>query len=329
MVDLASFLNNSLAQSSPGSATYGSGTRTAVLFTSTLREGRPKPQKPPRGTVITGTGRAFDSASFGPAAVAAAQVSQIDPTGGSQLSIAYEPALPVGTGSAGKREVIRANDAEPVAEGRVVNRTSPPAVWSGSDFFNGLNNSYLKVIEMAINPKSVKFTQPKRWTKKDTRTGSVFFHFNNTRGQNNDILTMSFQGNTGNIDTRAYQNPNEIAVDHGGLRKFIIWHNLYLLTREPLLLADNTENVFRISYQSPLLTQTIDFYGFFNAVLDFTENAEKPHSRDYSFDFTVTRTSPDLDGILNAVTAATVQQIGSDVPLSANILGTNFGTTNP
>jgi hypothetical protein len=43
--------------------------------------------------------------------------------------------------------------------------------------------------------------------------------------------------------------------------------------------------------------------GFFSRVLEFEENAQKPNSRNYSFEFTVTSTFPDLDTVLQAITA--------------------------
>lgn len=176
-------------------------------------------------------------------------------------------------------------------------------------------------IAMAINPKSVKFTQPKRFKRTDTREGSVFFHFSNSKGQNNDILTLTFSGNTGNIDLRGtlgspetqqlqintlgargenVKNANPIdsvnkGPDTGALNKLLTWQNLYLLTREPMIIGNALENAFQITYVSAVLPVTIDFFGFFNNVLTWEDNAEKPNSRDYDFEFTVTRTEPDLD----------------------------------
>lgn len=197
-------------------------------------------------------------------------------------------------------------------------------------------------ITMALNPKSVRFEQPKRYTKKDTRSGSVFFHFTNTKGQNNDILTMRFQGNTGNIDLHgtfdapekdpgALQSGTAIDAqrraeqDTGAFRKLMVWHNLYLLSREPMLLDDNTENVFRITYVSQLFPRTIEFSGFFAKVLDFEENAAKPNSRDYSFDFIVTSTEPDLDDLVNEIFDFVQTTQNLQPSETATLLGTNSG----
>jgi hypothetical protein len=172
--------------------------------------------------------------------------------------------------------------------------------------------AFQPVIAMALNPKSVRFSQPKRFTKKDTREGSVFFHFTNTRGQNNDILTMSFTGNTGNIDRRGSVGtfntpgtfsedrdvPDRSGPDTGALAKLITWHNLYQLTREPMILADQTLNDFSIRYSSALFPIDIILHGFFSKVLEFEENASKPNSREYNFEFIVNETEPDLDQLL-------------------------------
>jgi hypothetical protein len=173
-------------------------------------------------------------------------------------------------------------------------------------------------ITMALNPNSIRFSQPKRFSKVDTQEGSVFFHFTNSKGQNNDILTISFRGNTGNIDLRGSLGDPErdpfalvsgtavdkqllVGQDTGALRKLLVWHNLYRLTREPMLIGPGIENVFTVTYQSALFPVAIDFHGFFNQVLDYTEDGQKPNSRNYEFEFTVTHTSPDLDDFLAEV----------------------------
>jgi len=218
------------------------------------------------------------------------------------------------------------------------------SAFSGISAQNDL--TFLPEIIMAINPKSVTFEQPKRFSKKDTRDGSVFFHFTNSKGQNNDILTMQFQGNTGNIDRRgdrsgvsaavtntaAQREQNGSIVDfnagegNGSIQKLVVWHNLYLLSREPMLLDDGTENKFTVAYISPLLPTSIEFTGFFNEVLRFTETAEKPHSRDYSFSFTVTDTSPDLDELLEVLTTSLDSRGPDDSDTPGFIIGPNTET---
>lgn len=175
-----------------------------------------------------------------------------------------------------------------------------------------------RLIQMKVNPTSVKFSQPKRWVKRDTRDGSTFFHFLNKDGQNNDILTISFSGTSGYIDRRGsqptsthhdkflgadvdFETQNNL-FNTGSIEKLIIWHNLYHLTREPMLLDSGDENKFYIFYISKVFPITIRFKGFFNQVLDFTEEGTKPNSVDYSFEFTVEDTQPGLDTLLAQIT---------------------------
>lgn len=167
------------------------------------------------------------------------------------------------------------------------------------------------VISMMVNPHTVKWSQPKRYTKKDTMNGSVFFHFSNTNGQNNDILTLTFSGNTGNISTQQpldYQyltstGPAAVALT-GADNKLRMWHELYSLTREEVLLPKAIKNEFFITYRTVLMPISITFVGFFNSTLEFTETAASPFSRDYSFSFTVLDTSPKLDVLVSKINSA-------------------------
>ncbi len=170
------------------------------------------------------------------------------------------------------------------------------------------------VISMAVNPHSVKWTQPKRFSKRDTMAGSVFFHFTNTADQNNDILVCTFSGRTGNINTHV--NP-VAALDIGSNQKLRIWHDLYHLSREGLLLNKaNTgatvpkglRNEFFIAYRTTLMPVPITLIGFFNSALEFTEDASDPFNRMYSFSFTVTDTSPKLDDLAGQLSSTLVAQ---------------------
>lgn len=59
-----------------------------------------------------------------------------------------------------------------------------------------------KGVSMLMNPSKVDFKQPKRTTSQQTQAGTVFYHWANEDGRNNDILTMEFSGQTGNINIR-------------------------------------------------------------------------------------------------------------------------------
>lgn len=172
----------------------------------------------------------------------------------------------------------------------------------------------LTAIEMAVNPNSISFRQPKRIVKRDTQEGSVFFHFTNSKGENNDILTMEFRGNTGNLDFRGDVNTDQgIFSTQGGYntgagRKLLLWQNLWALTREAMLLDDKSRNEFLILYSSVGIPVQISLIGHYNSVLEFTENAEKPFTRDYSMSFTVQEIVPPLDDLPGIIQQAVVTE---------------------
>ena len=118
---------------------------------------------------------------------------------------------------------------------------------------------------------------------------------------------MEFRGNTGyiNIDSDVITS----GVQTGSFKKMLIWHNLWNLTREPILLSDGTKNEFFITYSSPIIPTQILLIGFFQNVLEWTDSAEKPFSKDYSMTFTVTNTQPSLDELYKDI-----QQIALYVP---------------
>lgn len=179
------------------------------------------------------------------------------------------------------------------------------------DFFTNNTTSdsgnEIPVIEMLINPNSIDWNQPKRIVKRDVQEGSVFFHFTNIRGENNDILVLSFRGNTGNINPRGsvklQADETSVAndIDTGAFKKLLVWHNLWNLTREPILLPDGAINEFLIIYNSIIIPTQISLVGIFNENLKFTESADKPYSRDYSFSFSVQETIPPINDIVNSL----------------------------
>lgn len=180
---------------------------------------------------------------------------------------------------------------------------------AGADLLSSITptQGVTPVISMAVNPHSVKWTQTKRISRRDTLEGSVFFHFTNSADQNNDILVCTFTGRTGNINTNV--SPIE-ALSTGSNQKLKIWHDLYNLSREGMLLnRDNTnatipkglKNEFFIAYRTILMPVPITLIGFFSQVLEFTEDAADPFNRQYSFSFTVTETSPRLDDLASSL----------------------------
>ena len=180
----------------------------------------------------------------------------------------------------------------------------------------------MSVISMAVNPNTVKWTQPKRYVKRDTQEGSIFFHFTNTTDQNNDILVCQFSGQTGNINTNINLAD---ALKVGSNLKLRVWHELYNLSREGMLLnktncgkdfGHTIRNEFFITYKTALMIVPITLVGFFNQVLDFTETAADPFNRNYTFSFTVTDTSPKLDTIVNKLSTSLALNNFSPLPVN-------------
>jgi len=199
-------------------------------------------------------------------------------------------------------------------------------------FYRGAEVGIFPIIPLMMNPKTIDWSQPKRWSKKDVRNGSVFFHFTNDMGQNQDVLTLSFAGNTGNIDRRgsiSVGDGGKADNDTGAISRILTWHNLYLLSREPVVIPPGIQNTITITMISPLFPVAIDFSGFFNEVITFSENAEKPNSRDYTFGFTVQRTDPDLDLVLAYVVQALDGATTSGSNPNATIGGSNVTVQSP
>jgi hypothetical protein len=150
-------------------------------------------------------------------------------------------------------------------------------------------------VEMKVNPSSIEFSQGKRFVKQDTMRGSVFHHFTNSKGQNNDILTIKLSGSTGNLAMRGTEAENALAME-----RHRVWANLYSLTREPVL-VNGVRNRFHVRLQTLLFSAPVTFTGFFSQVLSFSEHGNKPNSRDYSLEFTVEETDPDLNSLITYI----------------------------
>jgi hypothetical protein len=185
----------------------------------------------------------------------------------------------------------------------------------------------LPSLKMMVNPHSVTFNQPKRITKKNTQGGTVYTHWTDLNGQNNDILELQFKGRSGNI--RQQPDPAKTGIlqsvanglqlganaltgttgdmntptPNQGLAKHIAWSQLYQLTRLPVVdPATRLRNVFDITYISPILPRPVVFLGFYNNVLNFTEDADRPWLIEYSYSFIVQSTQPSLDTLTQMLT---------------------------
>jgi len=89
-----------------------------------------------------------------------------------------------------------------------------------------------------------------------------------------------------------------------GIAKLANFWNLYALTREPIVDPRTGAPVYYyITYSSPMLGNTfITFIGHFNRVMDFTDDANEPFSKQYSFGFTALSSIPSMDYLYNTLT---------------------------
>lgn len=162
-------------------------------------------------------------------------------------------------------------------------------------------------IVMSLNPNSMDFAEPKRITETKVAGGTVFTHWTDADGRNNDVLRIQFQGRTGNIDvrgalpiTRSDESRELLRMETytpstQAIERTLVWHDLYQLSREPMLLNDGRRNIMYVAYTSPLLSTTVEFAGHFENVIHFGENGEAPFSPQYDFTFVVTDSDPSLN----------------------------------
>jgi hypothetical protein len=203
--------------------------------------------------------------------------------------------------------------------------------------FRQMNNK--PGVNMLVNPSSIAFSQEKRITEQLTQGGRVFYHWSDEAGRNNDILRIDFSGQTGNIDVRAgsvksgvgnigalgsaINSLNEKAKEiagkgegsagrvitqggeymNSGASKLSNFHNLWALTREPMYDVQKKVRVYYlISMSLPSFGNTfVTFIGHFSRGLEFTEDAQKPFSKDYTFSFNVEASMPNLSDLYDSV----------------------------
>jgi len=202
------------------------------------------------------------------------------------------------------------NPLDPIQHGQRV----PMKIWT--------DQSQGKILELAVNPRSVRFSQPKRITDTQVKEGRVYFFWSTGPGEKNlDVLTLTVTGTSGSILNRVafkeysqkvgqekVKNPPQGAIN----TKHRKWMQLYAMTREPVY-PDELEGDFNyayIEYVSPLFPQgkQITFKGHFSNPLEFDEEATRPFLIDYSFEFIVHQTTPDIDSILQQANNVLVEK---------------------
>jgi len=172
---------------------------------------------------------------------------------------------------------------------------------------------FIPAIKMSVNPNSASFSQTKRTsTGKKTIGGTTFFHWADKTGRNLDPLVITFQGETGAISglgATSQQQDNTSLIRVNGVTKGTRaelngrnWARLYTLTAQPQINPETFKpTLWTIRYRS-LLFPDVLFSGFFNNVLQFTDDAANPFSKKYSMVFTVTEeTSPNILELINLI----------------------------
>jgi hypothetical protein len=179
-----------------------------------------------------------------------------------------------------------------------------------------LNSTYsqekgIKPIIMSVNPNSVKFTQAKRTsTARMTVGGTTFFHWADRKGRNLNPLILTISGETGpmsglgktfNLQKLTSLIQSNGKVDERALKHAQNFARFYTLTTQPMIDPDTFKpNVFTIQYKS-LVFPDVTFRGFWNSVLEFTDDAANPFSKKYQASFTVTGVSPDITVLENLI----------------------------
>lgn len=175
---------------------------------------------------------------------------------------------------------VENNINETLFDGKVVSADSTKTEgWSFSSTEREENKTTFSLVQ---NPHTVTFKRPKRHKKQDTMGGSVIYYFSNKKGSNMDLMTLSFQGNSGNLDPDS----------ESGQSAIIALHNLVAISQESDVYqsADGPkENVFSITYVSNFVSTPIVLQGYFPEMVELTEDAKKPNSRNYAFSFVVTK----------------------------------------
>lgn len=261
-----------------GQASIGDDQRNAMVFTSDLRAYLASP---------AGNTSYFSSIS---------SFSVLPQSQNSQASTAQSNAAAV---AALLNNQLAINDSQSITQ-VINNQTTVTDV-------TGQMAQALPQISMNLNPNSIEFDQDKRFEKQDTQAGSVFHHFTDDKGQNNDVLYIKFAGNTGNI----FRSPTSADQAAKAQTRLTTWHNLYQLTREPSRLTNGQFNNQYVTYVSPLFPTPITFIGFWSRVLRFTEVAKKPNSRDYNMEFVVQSTTPDMNTLIKVIMDFVTQSVPS------------------
>ena len=182
-------------------------------------------------------------------------------------------------------------------------------------------------IQMSVNPSSATFTQSKRIsTARKTIGGTTYFKWADKKGRAVDNLIINFAGETGPVSglgrTKTQQDETTIitvdgAVQPRALKNGQNWARLYTLTAQPdINPLTFVPTVWTIRYKSLILPDVV-FSGFFNSILQFSDEAASPLSKRYTMGFTVLAMSPDIFELRNLI-----GEINVDIDAKSSIVTT-------
>jgi len=190
-------------------------------------------------------------------------------------------------------------------EGTAANvRGRIPVVWESP-----LSMREGRSLRMVINPQAIEFQQAKRITQRDVIGGKVFYHWTDARGLNNDVLTLTFRGLTGSIDPNVLRTQGTAGRPYalGNMAKHLAWTKLYQMTADPIRdPLTNRLNLTTCTLQTVLIPVPIQFEGHFPAVMSFSDTAEQPYNKAYSFQFVVKSITPPLNTLVSLMQLAFV-----------------------
>lgn len=167
-------------------------------------------------------------------------------------------------------------------------------------------------VKMPLNPTIVRFTQPKRYVVEKTMGGTDFHFFSDMNYRDMDIMTISIEGSTGNLNVYS-DNPYEAEEAEKRLRAF---HSLLALTEEGMLIQGSDRvmrNVMTFTMQSVIHSSVYMFEGFFTKRMEFAESADSPYSRKYVLEFIVLDT-PSSVAAINSLSAPQYAPSPTNVP---------------
>lgn len=155
-------------------------------------------------------------------------------------------------------------------------------------------------IEASFFPLKMTFTQVKRITKRDNLEGSVIQHFTNRFGNNNDLLELSIECSTKNIDSTV----TNTTYDIDRLDNLENFYKIMTLAEETPYFSGNEWNYIDLTIATPVIRKPIFLSGFFKNMPQITESGEQQKHIEFTMDFWIlNRSRINFDELRKAATS--------------------------